>query len=144
MDVHEIGSGNGRRERVSDTQPRRERPERDDAIVEPSRAAWHPCDGPRDLHVPSSSGRMRHVFDPVTLLLGPGSELPREEGVGSLIRRKVRCDVKDLHQRAHTSAGRTRTCMSRNSANVAGLALRSRVAYARNRSSRSQNASSSA
>ena len=48
---------------------------------------------------------MRHVFDRVAGLCRPGSELPGEQGIGCLIRRKVWGDVQDPHRSVLPLAG---------------------------------------
>ena len=79
--------------------------------------------------------RVRQVGHVEPGVRGPGAEVRRQQRVGGLVRRKVRCNVEN-------QAGAP-TCASRNSRNVRGTAPSSVVANARNRSSRSKNASSS-
>ena len=72
-----------------------------------------------------------------------------QQGVGRLVRRKMRGDVADAHERIRSGRNRSAASRGRRKArvelrNVAGRAPSSVTANCRNRSSRSKNASSSA
>ena len=141
MHVHDVGARDRGRERprgsarAAATEPRRSARSTHAAAF----GAAPTSTGPGSSRArPPGARRMRHVLDrrrPRSRAQSP--ELPRQQRVGGLIGRQVRRDVQDAHAVSRGSTAR------RNSANVTGAAPSSRVANARKRSSRSQNASSS-